>query len=75
MVVHDDNFIVDVVMELDWLSQKLSESLEFVQKARLGPGYDTEATVLNRCVVFNDSGLTWEADPRDAELAVAELGL
>ena len=29
----------------------------------------------NRCVVYNNSGLTWEADPRHAELAVAELGL
>ena len=37
-------------------------------------GYDSEATVLNRCVTFSDSGLTWEADPRYAELAVAELG-
>ena len=25
--------------------------------------------------MFSDSGLTWEADPRHAELAVAELGL
>ena len=26
-------------------------------------------------MTHNDSGLTWEADPRHAELAVAELGL
>ena len=45
-----------------------------VQKARLGPGYDSEATVLNRCVTYSDSGLTWEGDPRHKELAVAELG-
>ena len=45
-----------------------------MQKTRLGPGYDGEATVLNRCVMYSDSGLTWEADPRHAELAVAELG-
>ena len=51
------------------------ENVEMVQKARLGPGYDSEATVLNRCVTYSDSGLTWEADPRHAELAVAELGL
>ena len=43
-----------------------------VQKARLG--YDNEATVLKRCV-YGNSGLTWEADPRHAELAVAEFGL
>ena len=52
-----------------------NEKLELVQKARLGRGYDSEATVLNRRVTCSDAGLTWEADPRHAELAVAELGL
>ena len=28
----------------DWLSQKLNEKIELVQKTRLGPGYDSEAT-------------------------------
>ena len=75
MVVHGDGFIVaGCGDDLDRLSQKLIGKLELVQKARLGPGYDSEATVLNRCVLYNDSGLTWEADPRHAELAVAELG-
>ena len=27
----------------------------------------------NRCVIFNNAGLIWEADPRHAELSVAEL--
>ena len=31
--------------------------------------------MLHRCVTYSDSGLTWKADPRHAELAVAELGL
>ena len=31
--------------------------------------------MLNRCVTHSDPGLTWEADPRHAELAVAGLGL
>ena len=76
MVVHGDDFIVaGCGDDLDWLSQKLNEKLELVQKGRLGPGYDSEANVLNRCVVYNESGLTWEADPRHAELAVAEVGL
>ena len=74
--MHGDDFLVaGDGDDLDWLSQKLNEKLELVQRARLGPGYDSEATVLNRCVTFSDSGLTWEADPRHAELAVAELGL
>ena len=50
-------------------------SLELVQKARLGLGYHSEAIVSKRCVTRSDSGLTWEADPRHAEVAVAELGL
>ena len=76
MVVHGDDFMVaGCGDDLDWLSQKLNEKLELVQKARLEPGYDSEAAVLNRCVIHKDSGLTWEAEPRHAELAVAELGL
>ena len=31
--------------------------------------------MLNRCVTYSDSGLTWEGDPRHAELAEAGLGL
>ena len=51
MVVHGDDLIIaGDGDDLDWLSQKLNEKLELVQKARLGPGYDNEATVLNRCV-------------------------
>ena len=44
--------------DVDWWSQKLSEKLELAQKARLGPGYDGEGTVLKRCVTCSDSGLT-----------------
>ena len=69
----DDFIVAGDGDDLDWLSQKLNEKLELVQKARLGPGYDCEATVLNRCVTYSDSGLT--SDTRRAELAVAELGL
>ena len=46
-----------------------------MQKARLKPDYDSEATVLKRCVTYSGSGLTSKADRRHAELAVAELGL
>ena len=50
-VVHGDDFIVaGDGDDLDWLSQKLNEKLDLVQKARLGPGHHSEATVLNRCV-------------------------
>ena len=76
MVVHGDDFTVaGDDDDLARLLQKLNEKLELVPKARLGPDYDSETTVLNRCVTYSDSRLTWEADPRHAELAVAELGL
>ena len=64
MVVHGDDFVIaGSGDDLDWLSHKLNEKLELVQMARMGPGHDREATVLNRCVSHSDSGLTWEADP------------
>ena len=50
--------------DLDWLSQKLNEKLELVR-----------LPCWNGSVIHSDSGLTWEADPRHAELAVAGLGL
>ena len=54
MFVHGDDFIVaGDGDDFDRLSLKLNEKLELVQKARLGPGYDSEATVLNR--------FAWEA--------------
>ena len=63
MVVHGEDFIVvGCGDDLDWLSQELNEKLELVHKARLGLGYDSDATLLNR-VVYNDSGLTWETRP------------
>ena len=74
MVVHLNDLIAARCGE-DPLSQKLNENLELVQKARLGPGYDSEATVLNRSVMYSDAGLTREADLRHAELAVARLRL
>ena len=74
--MHGDDFnIAASGDDLDPFSQKQKEKLELVQKARLGPGYDREATVRDHCVTYDDSWLTWEADPRHAELAVVELGL
>ena len=59
MVVHGEDFIIaGDGDDFDWLSQKLNEKLDLVQNARLGPGYDGEATVLNSCVMYSDSGLT-----------------
>ena len=67
---HGDDFIVaGDGDDFDWLSLKLNEKLELVQKTRLGPGYDRDATVLNRCVTYSDSELTREADLGHAQPA------
>ena len=50
-------------------------SSSWCRKPDWRPGYDSEATVLHRCVTHSGSGLTWGADPRHAALAVAEVGL
>ena len=88
MVVHGDDFIVSGDGDdLDWLFQKLNQKLELVQKAGLGPGYDSEATVLNRCVTLGSRGqLTrdtrhWQwlsldnkrRDPRRAQTAQGQV--
>jgi len=39
------------------------------------PTDDKEGRLLNRCLTWRDDGLLWEADPRHAELIIAELGL
>ena len=46
-------------------------------KATLGPeaGDDKKASLLNRLLTWEDSRLLWECDPRQIDLAIAELGL
>ena len=50
---------------------------ELKAAARIGPaeGDDKEARVLNRIVRWTSSGLEYEADPRQSEKLVQELGL
>ncbi|MBV61870.1 MAG: hypothetical protein CMH65_11270 [Nevskiales bacterium] len=63
--------------DLDWFKAKLEEKYELVESARLGPGHhdSKEARVLNRVVRWTNSGLEYEADPRQAERLVRDLKL
>ena len=56
---------------------RLGKHFELVVKATLGPevGDDKQASLLNRLLTWEDSRLLWECDPRQIDLAVAELGL
>ena len=53
----------------------ITEAERVCRKQDLKPGYDSEATVLKRCVTYSDSGLTSTADPLHAELVPTEPGL
>ena len=63
--------------ELDWFLGQLKDRYELIENARLGPGSgdDKETRVLNRIIRWTDSGLEYEADPRQAERLVKGLGL
>ena len=39
------------------------------------PGQQSEARVLNRVIRWEDTGNTWEPDPRHAEIMIEQMGL
>ena len=62
------------MVNVDWLSQKLNEILEFGAESQMGSWLQQRSNRVDIAVVMcSDAGLMW-ADPRHAELAVAELG-
>ena len=62
---------------LDWYKQELQKHYELDEGARLGPGpTDTkEAKMLNRIVRWTSEGIEYEADPRQAEQLIRDLGM
>jgi hypothetical protein len=76
--VHGDDFTVAGPKDqLDWFEKSMRGRYELTVGGRLGPGAkdDKEATVLNRVVRWTEAGLTYEADPRQAEKLMEELEL
>ena len=63
--------------ELDWFENEMKAKYELTVGGRLGPGAkdDKEVSVLNRIVRWTDSGIEYEADPRQAEKLLEELDL
>ena len=63
--------------QLDWFKQSLETKYELKELARLGPGLrdDKEAKILNRVIRWTDAGLQYEADPRQLEKMLRDLGL
>ena len=76
--VHGDDFTTaGLKSSFDKFVEELKKKYEFKESARLGPSLedDKEARVLNRVVRWTPEGLEYEADPRQGEKLVEELGL
>ena len=79
LAVHGDDFITEGVRSsLEWLDLKMKEHFE-LKKEILGPkssnGCVQEVRVLNRVLRWQHDGISWEPDPRHAELVVQTLEL
>ena len=79
MVVHGDDFISEGSRaDLKWLDSAMKEHFELKTEV-LGPqkalGEVQEARVLNRVLKWESTGISWEPDPRHAELVIQQLGL
>jgi len=78
MTVHGDDFTtVGPKVDLDWLEAQMQEHYELTIQPRMGPGPQDakEAVILNRIIRWTESGIEYEADPRQVEKLVVETGL
>ena len=76
--VHGDDFTTSgPKRELDWMKAQLQLKYELTESPRLGPGPEDgkEVKILNRLVRWTDRGIEYEADPRQAERLILDLGL
>ena len=76
--VHGDDFTsAGPRLALDWLESELAKRYELTKGGRLGPGAaeTNEARVIIRIVRWTPTGLEYEADPRQAERLLEDLGL
>ena len=76
--VHGDDYVSTAMpKQLEWLKIQLEGSYQ-IKTQWLGPGdgYSQEVKILNRVVGWdNAKGLTFEADPRHAEIIINQLKL
>ena len=76
--VHGDDFTTaGPKKQLDWLKKELEKCYELKENYRIGPGAQDakEARVLNRVIRWTARGVEYEADPRQAERLILDLGL
>ena len=76
--VHGDDFtVVGAKSKVDWFENMLKKTYEYKCIGRLGPAKADckEMTILNRVIRWTPQGLEYEADPRQGEKLLEELGL
>ena len=76
-VVHGDDFLTEGPIEgLQKMNTELEKSFQ-VKTEIIGPdaGQQLEARVLNRVIRWEETGITWEPDPRHAEIMIEQMGL
>ena len=76
-VVHGDDFVSEGPIEnLKAMDKKLRAHFD-IKTEILGPesGCVKQLTILNRVVTWEREGVTWEPDPRHAEIVIEQLGL
>ena len=76
-VVHGDDFLIegpaDRLMKMNLALEKSFQAKTEVIAP--DPGQQREARILNRVVRWEDTGITWEPDPRHAEIMIEQMGL
>ena len=76
--VHGDDFTtIGPKHQLDAFELELASKYELRKSPRLGPGPEDakEGVILNRIVRWTEAGLEYEADPRQSEKLIEELGM
>ena len=76
--VHGDDFTVAGPKKcIDWMRKAMEDKYELTEIGRIGPAAEDgkELRVLNRMVRWTTSGLECEADPRQGERVIHNLGL
>ena len=78
VVYGDDVTVVGAYKDINWFEEVMEQKYAITKRGRLGSDKkdDKELTLLNRVVRWVDGiGIEIEADPRQAERLVAQLGL
>jgi hypothetical protein len=79
VVVYGDDFtIVGSCEQVNWFEETMEQRYAITKRGRLGssPEYQKELTLLNRVVRWVDGvGIEVEADPRQAERLIAQMGM